>query len=91
MSEDLESKANARWHKRDPWVVTDAESGREWLVDKPLRYFLVQDKKTDEWSVCDRWLDIENYPSIRAKSKAVVIRRFLKMQGRPVTRGDSFA
>lgn len=86
MSEYLkvEKRMADNWAKEGPWLVSDDGHKREWLVPTPLRYYLYQDKKSGEWSVCDRWWDLEFNKKIRSKRKGVVVRRFYKLVNRPI-------
>jgi hypothetical protein len=77
---------DSTWQKREPWVVVDPDFKREWLLPQPLQYYLVEDKATGTWSVCDRYLDIPAfYPAARTREQA--IRRFYKMFKRPIPTG----
>ena len=80
----------SHWQKREPWVVVDPDFKREWLLPQPLQYYVVKDKTTGLWSVCDRYLDLM-VPTTEARTREQPIRRFYKWCKRPVPVGETFS
>jgi hypothetical protein len=74
---------DSSWQQREPWVAVDPDFKREWLLPQPLQYFVVKNKDTGMWSVCDRYLDI-SVAGIHAKTREQAIRQFYKWCKRPV-------
>ena len=72
------------WMKREPWVLVDPDFEREWLSEKPVRYYVHQAKDTGLWSVIDRYLDIG---CGEHKTREEAIREFYKKCGRPIPPG----
>jgi hypothetical protein len=76
----------SNWVKREPWVVVDPDFKREWLLPQPLQYYVVNDRTSGLWSVCDRYTDLM-VPNTEAKTREQAIRRFYKLFNRPVPAG----
>jgi hypothetical protein len=77
---------DSSWLRREPWIVVDPDFKREWLVPQPLHFFLVEDKESGIWSVCDRRLDIPVH-GIQAPTREKAIRMFYDWCKRPVPKG----
>ena len=83
----MENFDHSAWKKREPWVVIDPDSKREWVCEQPLRYYVV--KSADgNWFVCDRWLDVPVIGT-KANSREQAIRGFYKWCKRPIPTGDT--
>ena len=74
------------WKEREPWIVQDPESQREWLVPQPLRYFVHRNNQ-DEWMVIDRWNDIPLNGKLHT-SRNKAIREAYKAFGRKLPTGE---
>lgn len=81
---------DSRWQKREPWVVVDPGFKREWVLPQPLKYYVVKDKDTGLWSVCDRNVDLI-VPATEAKTREQAIRQFYKWCERPAPTGTRFS
>ena len=80
---------DTRWQKREPWVVVDPDFKREWVLPHALQYYVVKDKTSGMWFVCDRYLDLA-VETTESKTREQAIRRFYKWCKRPVPAGESF-
>ena len=70
--------------------MVDADFRREWLLPEPLQYFVVKDKQSGLWSICDRNTDLM-VSDTEARTREQAIRKFYKLFNRPVPVGESLA
>ena len=75
------------WMEREPWVLYDEQHKREWLIERPLEYYLNKGSN-GMWCVVSRYSDLGDGPE--TKTRAAAIRQFFKRHGRPMPRGDRF-
>lgn len=79
--------ASNTWARRiwqnPPWVAYDLKFKYEWLLPDPLRYFVVRNKASGDWFVCERSGDLA-VPGTHAGTRDDAIRAFYKWAGREI-------
>ena len=81
---------DSAWQQREPWVVVDSDLKREWVVPQPLQYYVVEDRRTGTWFICDRWTDLAIHGT-EAPTRPEAIRRFYKWCKREMPEGAAIA
>jgi hypothetical protein len=74
--------------KAEPWAVVDPEFKREWVVPQGLQYYVVEERASGKWFICDRWADTP-VPGTEARTRAAAIRAFYKWCGREIPEGTT--
>ena len=78
----------------EPWVVVDPELKREWVLPQALQYYVVEDRSTGMWHICDRFTDTF-VPGTEASTRPETIRRFYQWcerqmpDGTPISRAPA--
>lgn len=74
--------------KLEPWVVVDPEFKREWVLPQALQYYVVENKGTGKWFICDRWTDTA-LPGTESPTRSETIRRFYQWCKREMPEGTT--
>jgi len=74
------------WRTYPPWVLFDPDTKAEWVMPETPRYYVANVKGT--WFICDRFPDVA-VNGTESKSRADAIRKFYRIQNRPMPEGWS--
>ena len=74
--------------KLEPWVVVDPGFRREWVLPQALQYYVVEDRRTGKWFICDRWTDTP-VPGTETATRPETIRRFYQWCNREMPEGTT--
>jgi len=72
--------------KLEPWIAVDPGLKREWVLPNGLQYYVVEDRSTGKWFICDRWTD-SAVPNTKAPTRPEAIRLFYKWCNREMPEG----